>query len=74
MHHKHVEYQLFFHLITQNICIDCAKLMVCFIKVQILCSYRTLNPNLGGLFRGLFEVCGGKISPCLKLVRIMSET
>ena len=36
-----------------------------------------LNPNLGSLFRGCFEVLGeGGITlpPCLKLVRIMLET
>ena len=45
-------------------------------------AYFLFNPNLGGLFRGLF--CGRvggswrvgecKITPCLKLVRIMLET
>ena len=44
----------------------------------------SLNSNLGGLFRGSFcgvYVCVGmggdgglKLSPCLKLVRIMLET
>ena len=35
------------------------------------------NPDLGGLFRGSFvvgEEGGGKITPCLKLVRVMLET
>ena len=30
--------------------------------------------KLGGLFRDLFWGEGGKITPCLKLVRIMVET
>ena len=41
----------------------------------------SLNPNLGGLFRGLFfggggggGVLGGKIIPCLELVRMTVET
>ena len=37
----------------------------------------SFNPNLDGLFRVRFEVWGGggcKITPCLKLVRIMPET
>ena len=36
-----------------------------------------VNPNLGGLLGVHFEVGGrggGKITPCLKLVRIMLET
>ena len=35
-----------------------------------------LNPNLGSLFRGCFEVLGegNYPPPCLKLVRIMLET
>ena len=47
---------------------------------QTLCIKKVnkINPNLGGLFRGLvcFEVGGGgcKITPYLKLVRIMLET
>ena len=32
------------------------------------------NPNLGGLFRDSFWGGGGKITPCLKPVRIMLET
>ena len=33
-----------------------------------------VNPNLGGLFRGLFcGEAGDKITPCLKLNRIMLE-
>ena len=37
----------------------------------------TVNPNLGGLFKGLFRGVvggGGKITPYLKLVIIMLET
>ena len=33
------------------------------------------NPNLGGIFKGSFwGGVDGKITPCLKLVRIMLET
>ena len=32
------------------------------------------NPNLGEIFWGSFWVWGSKITPCLKLVRIMLET
>ena len=38
------------------------------------CLWQDLNPNMGGLFRGLFRGGDGWISPCLKLVRIMLET
>ena len=42
------------------------------------CSVKwCLNSNLGGLFRGSFwdgTGAGGKITPCLKLVKIMLET
>ena len=55
-----------------------------FTKVSILKEdIKLLNPNLDGLFRGLFWIVlrglfffwgGVKITPCLKLIRIMLET
>ena len=48
--------------------------MVRLVKVESE-NFLQSSPNLGGLFRVSFEVGGaGKITPCLKLVRIMLET
>ena len=48
------------------------------INFEIHIKNISFNPNLGGLFRGSFWGGGGgggcKITPCLKLVRIMPET
>ena len=47
----------------------------CLFLIKALQACNIINPNLGGLFRGLFWEGGGvKLPPYLKLVRITLET